>query len=223
MYNKITLSFLLLFANVYLLYADNHETAIWHYLSIVKPIDNRWTISAQTELRSGDDNTRLYLWYLDGSARYKFNSWLTGSFGFDYIKVHSRANAKRGAVWLTDWRPYVGLTPSWKMGMMRTSLSELLTYNWFPETKKDNTTIHGNSYYLARHRLTLEYLIQKSRVTPFAKFELRHTRKLERFRTTIGITIKLNEHHSLEVGHIYQDMHNSTKTNALDIGYRIKL
>ena len=203
--------------------AERRETASWNYISVSKPINERWTASAQTELRTGDDNTRLYLWYVDANARYKFCSWFSASIGFDYIKVHARATAERGSVWRTDWRPYISLIPSWKMGNIRASLNESLTYNWFPETEKDGVTINGRSYYLARHRLTLEYPIKDSRFSPYTKIEVRQTRKLERIRFTLGTTIKLNTHQSLDLGYIYQDMHNSTKTNALSVGYRIRL
>jgi len=203
--------------------AEIRETALWHYVSLSKPINDRWTVSGQTELRTGDDNTRLYLWYFDANVRYKICSWLSGSVGFDYIKVHLRANEQRGAVWRTDYRPYIAVVPSWKMGPLRANLNESLTYNWFPETEKDHVTLRGRAYYLARHRLTVEYPIQNSRFTPYTKFEVRHTRKLERIRATLGTTIKLNAHQSFDVGYVYQDMHNSTKTHALSFGYRIRL
>ena len=205
------------------LYGQQREVASWNYLALSKGVGTRWNLAAQTELRTGENFESLYLWYVDGNARYTFSRWFAASVGFDYIKIHSSATATRGDVWRTDWRPYIALIPSWKMGNIRASLNESLTYNWFPETEKDGVTINGRSYYLVRHRLTLEYPINNSRFTPYTKFEVRQTRKLERIRFTLGTTIKLNTHQSLDLGYVYQDMHNSTKTNALSVGYRIRL
>lgn len=224
---KIVRSFILLIllqcASAPIIQAQQCETALWSYLSLSKPLNAKWTVSAQTELRTGDDNTRLYLWYIDSNIRYKINSWLAGSIGFDYIKVHARPTAQRRSVWRTDWRPYIALITSWKMGNMRASLNESMTYNWFPEMEKDGVIIKGRAYYLARHRFTLEYPIKESRFIPYTKLEIRQTQKLERVRVTSGSTIRIDDRQSLDVGYVYQDMHNSTKTHALAIGYRIRL
>lgn len=203
--------------------AQIRETATWSFVSLSKPINSRWNVSAQTELRTGDDNTRLYLWYLDGNARYKINDWLSASVGFDYIKIHARATAARAAFWRTDWRPYIAINPSWTMGSLKASFNQSWTYNWMPETSVKGVKVNGKAFHLWRHRLTLERPIAQSRYTPFARLEVRHTDELERVRTTLGTQLKLTPKTSLEVGYIYQDMHKSTKTHALSLGYKIKL
>lgn len=199
------------------------ETASWTYFSLTKSFDSRWSGGVQTELRTGDDNTRLYLWYLDANARYRINKWLAVSAGFDYIKLHTRRSAVRPAMWLTDWRPYIALIPSTTIGNLKVSLNESLTYNWFPETKKDNAIAKGKAYYLARHRLSLEYPIADTRYTPYSRFEIRHTKTLERYRVTFGTYIKLTPKTTLDVNYIYQEMHHGTMTNAFGLGYRIRL
>ncbi len=205
------------------LLAQNRETAIWTTLAVSKSINERWSASAQTELRTGRDNKDLYLWYIDGNAKYKINSWLAAHVGFDYIKIHSYATSSRGDVWRTDIRPYIAATINWTMGPLRANLNESLAYNWLPEMEKDGVLIKGKGYYLLKHRLIMEYPISNSRFTPLVKFELRETKKLERIRFTLGTNIKISTNTSLEVGYIYQDKHNSMKTNALSLGYKIRL
>lgn len=204
-------------------WAQEREIATWTYFSLAKKMSNRWTLSTQTELRTGDDNTSLYLWYLDGSAQYKVNTWFSAGMGIDYIKIHSHATATRRDVWRTDWRPYVSLNARIPMGALRTSFNESWTYNWMPETMAGQVIVHGKAFFLLRHRLTIEYPLSETRFTPYLRGEIRHTRQLERFRTTIGTTIRLTDHTSLDAAYIYQDKHLSTKTHALSIGYRIRL
>ncbi len=70
MKKRLLLIFLLIAALTSQSNAEKRETALWSYVSISKPINERWSASAQTELRTGDDNTRLYLrLHLSGYAQ----------------------------------------------------------------------------------------------------------------------------------------------------------
>jgi len=205
------------------LQARTSEGAMWSYLSLSKALDDRWTLATQTELRTGNENHYLYLWYLDGTVRYKVCNWLSASTGFDYIKIHSRATATRPAVWRTDWRPYVALTPSWKLGPLRCNFYEGYSYNWLPATEVDGIKVKKSRFYILRHRLHVQYPIPNTRFSPYARIEVRHNEKLERIRYTLATNIRVNAHQSIDVGYIYQEMHKGMKTHALSLGYRYTL
>lgn len=203
--------------------SQTRETAIWSYLSLAHSFNQKWTASTQAELRTGQDNKDLYLFYIDGNAKYQINNWVAAHLGFDYIKIHSYATSQRGSVWRTDIRPYVAATFNWTMGPLRANLNESVAYNWLPEMEKDGVLINGKSYYLVKHRLVMEYPIPNSRFRPLVKFELRDTKKLERVRFTLGTNIKVSDQSTLEVCYVYQDKHSSTKTHALSLGYKIRI
>lgn len=202
---------------------QQREVASWNYLALSKGVGTRWNLAAQTELRTGENFESLYLWYVDGNARYTFNRWFAASVGFDYIKIHSAATATRGDVWRTDWRPYISIIPSFRLGQVRSSYNLAWTYNWMPETSVDGVSVHGKAFHLLRHRLSFDYPIANTRFTPYVRAELRHTDKLERVRGTLGTSIRVNAHASFDVAYVYQDKHLSTKTHALSLGYRIRL
>lgn len=206
-----------------MLQARTSEGAMWTYLSLSHPIGERWSLSTQTELRTGNENHYLYLWYLDGTVRYKLCSWLSAAAGFDYIKLHSRANATRPAVWRTDWRPYVALNPSWRLGPLRCNFNTAYSYNWIPATTVNGIDVKKSYFYILRHRLHVQYPVPNSRFTPYARLEVRHNEKLERIRYTLSSYIRINSHQSLDVGYIYQEMHKGMKTHALNLGYRFTL
>jgi len=203
--------------------AVRREAALWTFMSLTKPMGDRWSLSGQTEIRTGDNFADFYLWYLDGSVKYKLNNWITLSTGIDYIKIHSAATATRGSLWRTDWRPFIGIIPNWKMGKIRASLFGSLSYNWLPEDNVDGVKVSGKAYYLVRHKLSLSYPISNSKFTPQFAFELRNTKKLERIRLTLGTAYKFDQRNAMELALIYQDKHYGTKSTALSVGYRYTL
>ena len=220
---KKYLGILLLSLLPWMSWAQKTDVATWAYYSIIHPLNSRWHLSGQTEIRTDDNMTGLYLWYLDGNLRYKINDWLSTSMGIDYIGLHSAATAVRPDVWRTDWRPYMAIIPSWRWGRIKATLNETWAYNWMPETQVEGIQVKGRAFHLVHHRLNLDYPLRDSRFTPFVQLEVRHNDKLERVRSTVGSHYRLNDHTTLRVGYVYQEMHHGTKTHALTVGYRIRI
>lgn len=222
---KKFLNLLLLFMFAFHAEVWASETGVWSYLSLIKPLNRRWSISTQTELRSSRDNTDFYLWYLDGNLRYSACKWLAVSAGIDWIKLHSYKTDSRPGIWRNDWRPYVAVTPMWHMGPIRADLNESWCWNWLPEMKTGSPsyTFRGKAFHLMRHRLTLQYPIRDTRFTPYFRCEVRHTDTMERIRYTSGTHIRLNAHATLDAGYVYEDKTHSTRTHAMNVGFRYRL
>lgn len=192
---------------------DNSEFASWVYLSAGKKLSDRWTVAGQTEVRTGKTSSGAYLWYIDLAGRYSLTPWLVASAGTDYIRIQSRTSG----AWLTDWRPFFSIIPSWSMGPLRANINLCYSYNAFTQDS-------GKNYHLMRYRFHVEYPIPDSRFSPYVRFELRHkTDKLERIRTTVGTSLKVTSHLSLDVAYIYQKMHKGITTNAISLGYKLRL
>lgn len=191
----------------------NYEYASWVYLSASKKLSDRWSVAGQTEARTGTTPSGMYLWYFDMAGRYTLAKWLVASAGADYIRIQSRANG----MWLTDWRPFVSIIPSWKMGPFRANINICYSYNVFTQDS-------GKNYNMMRYRFHVEYPVPDSRFTPFARFELRHKPdKLERMRGTFGTSIKVTPQFSIDVAYIYQKMYKGVETNAISLGYKLRL
>ena len=192
---------------------ENSEFASWMYLSAGKKLSDRWTVAGQTEVRTGKTPSGMYLWYLDLAGRYSLTKWLVVSSGGDYIRIQNRTSG----MWMTDWRPFVSIIPSWSMGPLRANVNICYSYNAFPQDS-------GKNYNLMRYRFHVEYPIPDSRFSPFARFELRQKPdRLERIRGTVGSSIKVNPQFSIDVAYIYQKMHKGITTNAISLGYKLRL
>lgn len=192
---------------------DDSEYASWTYFSVGKKVSDRWTVAGQTELRTGKTSSGMYLWYVDLAGRYSLTPWLVASTGTDYIRIQSRTTG----AWMTDWRPFVALNPSWSMGPIRANINVCYSYNAFVEDA-------GKNFHLMRYRFHVEHPIPSTRFTPFARFELRHKpNQLERIRTTVGTSMKVSPHFALDVAYIYQKMHQGVATHAVSLGYKLRL
>lgn len=192
---------------------DDSEYASWVYLSASKKISDRWTVAGQAEIRTGKTSSGMYLWYIDMSGRYNLTKWLVASAGADYIRIQSRTNG----AWMTDWRPFISIIPSWTMGPIRANVNICYSYNAFSQDS-------GKNYNLMRYRFHVEYPIPDSRFSPFARFELRHKPdRLERVRGTFGTSIKFTPHCSIDVAYIYQQMYKGVETHAISLGYKLRL
>lgn len=192
---------------------ENSEFASWTYLSAGKKLSDRWTIAGQTEVRTGKTPSGMYLWYFDLSGRYNLTKWLVASAGADYIRIQSRTSG----TWMTDWRPFVSVIPSWSMGPLRANVNICYSYNAFPHNS-------GKNYNLMRYRFHVEYPIPDSRFSPFVRFELRHKpEKLERIRSTLGTSLKVTPHLAIDIAYIYQQMYKGVETNAISLGYKLRL
>ena len=192
---------------------ENSEFASWMYLSAGKKLSDRWTVAGQTEVRTGKTPSGMYLWYLDLAGRYSLTKWLVASAGADYIRTQNRSSG----VWLTAWRPFFSVIPSWSMGPLRANVNICYSYNAFPQDS-------GKNYNLMRYRFHVEYPIPDSRFSPYARFELRQKPdRLERIRTTVGTSLKVSPQFSIDVAYIYQKMHKGITTNAISLGYKLRL
>lgn len=192
---------------------ENSEFASWMYLSAGKKLSDRWTVAGQTEVRTGKTPSGMYLWYLDLAGRYSLTKWFVVSAGGDYIRIQNRTSG----MWMTDWRPFVSIIPSWSMGPLRANVNICYSYNAFPQDS-------GKNYNLMRYRFHVEYPIPDSRFSPYARFELRQKPdRLERIRGTVGSSIKVNPQFSIDVAYIYQKMHKGITTNAISLGYKLRL
>lgn len=192
---------------------ENSEFASWTYLSAGKKLSDRWTIAGQTEVRTGKTPSGMYLWYFDLSGRYNLTKWLVASAGADYIRIQSRTSG----TWMTDWRPFVSVIPSWSMGPLRANVNICYSYNAFPHN-------FGKNYNLMRYRFHVEYPIPDSRFSPFVRFELRHKpEKLERIRSTVGTSLKVSPRFAIDIAYIYQQMYKGVETNAISLGYKLRL
>lgn len=192
---------------------DDTEYASWVYLSAGKKISDRWTVAGQTEVRTGKTSSGMYLWYVDLSGRYNLTKWLVASTGADFIRIQSRSSG----AWMTDWRPFVSIIPSWSMGPLRTNVNICYSYNIFTQDS-------GKNYNLMRYRFHVEYPIPDTRFSPYVRFELRHKPdKLERIRSTLGTSFKVNSQFSFDIAYIYQKMHKGISTNAISLGYKLRL
>lgn len=208
------LQLLLLFLLPTALFAQEaSEYASWVYLSAARQLTDRWSVAGQTEVRTGKTSSGMYLWYIDLAGRYRVAPWLTASAGADCIRIQSRSSG----AWMTDWRPFVSVIPSWSMGPLRANINLCYSYNFFvEETVKD--------YHLMRYRLHVEYPIRVSRYSPYFRFELRHKpSQLERIRTTLGTSIKVSPRMAFDVAYVYQKMHKGIATNAISLGYKLRL
>lgn len=213
MRQHLTLLLFLILLPTLTLAQEESEYASWVYLSATKPMTDRWSASAQTELRTGKTESGMYLWYIDLAARYRLAPWLSASAGGDYIRIQSRSSG----AWMTDWRPFVALTPSWSMGPLRANVNLCYSYNFFVEDS-------GKDYHLMRYRLHLEYPISDTRLTPFARLEIRQKPdQLERVRTTLGTSVKVSPRLAFDVGYIYQKMHMGVATHAVSLGYKFRM
>lgn len=193
--------------------AQESEFASWTYLSAGKKLSDRFSVAGQTEVRTGTSPSGVYLWYLDLAGRYNLTKWLVASTGADCIRLQSRTSG----TWLTDWRPFVSVIPSWSMGPLRANVNICYSYNFFPQDS-------GRNFHLLRYRFHLECPIPDTRFTPYARFELRHKPdKLERMRGTLGTSVKLTPQFSLDVAYVYQKMHKGIETNAISLGYKFRL
>lgn len=189
------------------------EFASWVYLSAGKKLTDRWSLAGQTEVRTGKTPSGMYLWYIDLSGRYNLTKWLVASAGTDCIRIQSRASG----AWVTDWRPFVSIIPSWSMGPLRANVNVCYSYNAFTQDS-------GRNFNLMRYRFHVEYPIPDSRFSPYARFELRHKPdKLERVRGTFGTSFKLTQHFSIDVAYVHQKMYKGVKTNAISLGYKLRL
>lgn len=192
---------------------ENSEFASWTYLSAGKKLSDRWTIAGQTEVRTGKTPSGMYLWYFDLSGRYNLTKWLVASAGADYIRIQSRTSG----TWMTDWRPFVSVIPSWSMGPLRANVNICYSYNAFPYNS-------GKNYNLMRYRFHVEYPIPDSRFSPFVRFELRHKpEKLERIRSTVGTSLKVSPRLAIDIAYIYQKMYKGVETNAISLGYKLRM
>lgn len=192
---------------------EDSEFASWVYLSAGKKLSDRWTVAGQTEVRTGTTPSGVYLWYIDMASRYTLNKWFVASAGADYIRLQSRTSG----AWLTDWRPFVSVIPSWSMGPLRANVNICYSYNLFTQDS-------GKNFHLLRYRFHVESPIPDTRFTPFARFELRHKPdRLERVRGTLGTSIKVTPQFSIDVAYIYQKMYKGVETNAISMGYKLRL
>ena len=192
---------------------EDSEYASWVYLSAAKRLTDRWSVAGQTEVRTGKTPSGIYLWYIDMSGRYNLNKWLVASAGADLIRIQSRVSG----AWMTDWRPFVSVIPSWSMGPLRANVNVCYSYNAFTQDS-------GKNFHLMRYRFHVEYPIPETRFSPYARFELRHKPdKLERMRGTFGTSFKVTPQFSIDVAYIYQKMHKGVETNAVSLGYRFRL
>ena len=193
--------------------AQESEFASWTYLSAGKKLSDRFSVAGQTEVRTGTTPSGVYLWYLDLAGRYNLTKWLVVSTGADCIRLQSRTSG----TWLTDWRPFVSVIPSWSMGPLRANVNICYSYNFFPQDS-------GRNFHLMRYRFHLECPIPDTRFTPYGRFELRHKPdKLERMRGTLGTSVRLTPQFSLDVAYVYQKMHKGIETNAISLGYKFRL
>ena len=209
-YLILSILFLLPFASFA---QENSEFASWVYLSAGKKLSDRWSVAGQTEVRTGKTPSGMYLWYFDMSGRYNLTKWLVASTGADYIRIQSRASG----AWMTDWRPFVSIIPSWTMGPLRANVNLCYSYNFFTQDS-------GRNYHLMRYRFHVEYPIPDSRFIPFVRFELRHKPdKLERVRGTFGTSFKVSPRFSIDAAYIHQKMYKGVETNAISLGYKLRL
>lgn len=192
---------------------ENSEYASWDYLSVSKKLTDRWSVAGQTEVRTGKTPSGVYLWYIDMSGRYNLTKWLVASAGTDLIRLQSRTSG----AWMTDWRPFVSIIPSWSMGPLRANLNVCYSYNAFTQDS-------GRNFHLMRYRFHVEYPVPDTRFSPYARFELRQKpERLERVRGTFGTSIKFTPQFSLDVAYIYQKMYKGVETNAISLGYKFRL
>lgn len=192
---------------------EDSEFASWTYLSAGKKLSDCFSLAGQTEVRTGTTPSGVYLWYVDLAGRYNVAEWLVASTGADCIRLQSRTNG----AWLTDWRPFVSVIPSWTMGPLRANVNICYSYNFFTQDS-------GRNFHLMRYRFHMECPIPDTRFSPYARFELRHKPdRLERIRGTLGTSVKVTPQFSLDVAYIYQKMYKGVETNAISMGYKFRL
>lgn len=198
--------------------ADDFGT--WLGIGAEKSLSKQWSIGAEAEWRSAD---RLGI---SISAAYKPVKWLKIQGGYELQDVRSEGglsgsgNYYNSTNWHVRHRLYGDATGTLKTGRWKLSLRERLTYTMTPSYERnrmcvnpeqgnygtvDSKTVDSKSKTMFRTRLSAEYDIRHSPLTPYASVELYHNSNVQKLKYSIGTEYKINKKNSLKLYYLFQD------------------
>jgi hypothetical protein len=218
--------------------------ALWTSAEAKARLAKGLSVYAEGEYRTADgmDTTDR----IAASAGLNYRLLKPLKIGAGYTYIHQREATEtthKGNIIPTYWQPKHRLefdvTGTYRTGRIQWSLRERyqLTHRTSQTVKKfdsDGVTpksdelIEANTKHMLRSRLEAEYLIKKSRFTPFASMEVYNSLTdgfdYKKFRLTLGTDYKLARQHSLSLYYRYinRDDSDEKSGHVVGIGYTFK-
>ena len=224
------------------------ETGMWSSISVDKKLNKKWTVGAETELRTfggTDKNTYNDMYFVRLIDRWSFSVNTAYSpikpvkISATYI-IMNKLDTKYIGTDFSDteyshyqWRHrvYFSVSGKQKWGNFSFSLRERLQFTTKDDSKRPKPYDVKNDF-TWRNRLQVSYNINKFPVTPAASVESFYSlnnpagNKFETLRYILSFTYKINKRNSFELYGVYnQDLskENIYGLYILGLSYQIDL
>lgn len=203
---------LLLITSVTATVQAQKEFGTWTNISVDKKLDKKWTIVAETELRTIYNVQLISRWSLGVEAEYKIIKPLELNFGYEFMNTldEKYKNYQFRNRFKTD------LTGKKKWRDFSFSLSEGLQFT----TKNDSKRIQSdgiidtykiNPALMWKNNFEVEYNIPKCKITPEFDFKTYYSlnnpdgNAFDKIRYTLSFQYKLNKHNNISLFGVYNE------------------
>lgn len=206
-----------------MVYAQADALTWWGVLDIKKPLPKSWSIGVHSEWHQNVTNNQTDAWVTGPVVGKRFNNWLSASGGWLVLGIRSKGHDNVPSYYRPQQRPFLQFTASFRMGQIKASAREYWEWVYMPEVVRNDQLKSCVAYNQLRHRLKFEYLLPKSRFTPYVYTELRHYSVMEQFRVCAGTAYKLDKHNSFDFCYFYQDRRHKTNNHVFAVAYALSL
>lgn len=223
------------------------EFGIWSDASVEKKLTKRWSVGGELEFRSRNDLKNVDRWSLGLSTDYRLAKWLKASAGYTYLYDYhperftyqddGDLNKRTMTYFGSRHRFSLSLTAATDIGPLNVSLRERWQYTYRPAQENlrydyqhpslgYSYAVKGKGKNVWKNRVQLKYKTH-SLLTPYLSAETFVSKGLDKVRYAAGTEVKLNKHHSLDIGYKFQNVNREdddyeTDRHILSVGYTYK-
>lgn len=226
--------------------AQNADFGIWTDIGAEKKINKKWSVEAETSLRTRDNTSKFDRWSIGVATDYRIARWLKAGAGYDLLvdrretslSYHADGSVNKITPAFSQLRHrlHADLTASFKAGRFGFSLRERYQYTLRPTShnrRYDTDTeewsdMKSKSSHISRTRLNIEYNIRHCPLTPGIGGELFCGKGgVQKYRLTVGTDIKVDKHNVFTLCYRFQDVTTSDddgngNMHILGVGYTHK-
>jgi len=203
---------------------QDKDFGIWYEVKAEKKIVKHLRFDFETSIRTDENASNIYKFYIEPGLRYKFNDYFAA--GVYYRLVEQKEDDEKYHLRHRWFVQFKASTPS----IARFTLSLRYRIQEQFKTYIEDTGDEVGEWY-QRARLEVEYDVKGLPLKPYVNTEIHHLLfdpndyTIDRWRTIIGIEYTLNKKHTFGVEYIYNESRVTKPAykNLLGLTYSISL
>lgn len=190
------------------------DTQFWNTYSAEKVLAKHWRISAEEELRIGDDINKLLYYHTDFEIIHTAKNWLELGLGYQYVR------AKKIVLWENEHRPHFNVTFLGKSELFEVFNKSRIEHRFLSDTK-------DFWRYRNKTKLQLNFKVKDRQIKPYISEEYFMDFDQPEFnfnRFAVGLEIQLTKNIDGEAYYLRQDQDDrGIEPKADVVGLTLKL